>query len=280
MELIDKLTELLPTAKRQTLKRLVEAGRVTVDSRRATRLKQPIEADSVVKIQPARPKANPAEAMKPPFPIVYEDTDLIVIDKPPGLLTSTTPNEPRPTALAILRNYCAAVDPRVRVQAIHRLDRDASGLLVFAKSTIALASLKTQFAAHTAQRIYAAVVSPTPKKPTQRIESRLRERPDGSVYSARSGQLAVTEYVIVDSKPKRALLRVILHTGRKHQIRVHLAENLTPIIGDPIYDRPDPAGLLLAAIELHFDHPRTGERKKFHLDLPPRLSNAMRDAER
>src|SRR5688500_9527122 len=138
-------------------------------------------------------------------------------------------------------------------------------------------SLKRQFVDHTVERVYTAVVEGVPSPRSGRIESRLLERADGTVYSTHrpgQGEHAATEYEVVEERSGRAELRVKLHTGRKHQIRVHLSERGTPIVGDPLYrpkDRTDQRGggrLLLAATKLSFDHPRTGERMTFELPAP------------
>jgi RluA family pseudouridine synthase len=214
---------------------------------------------------------------KLPFEIIFEDADILVIDKPAGLLTSTNPRERRPTALAAAREYLAATDRRAKIGLIHRLDRDASGLLVFSKNPRAFASLKRQFFNHTVDRVYLAVVSPPPKEKKGRIESSLVEWADGSVHSTRlrgRGQSAITDYSEISRNGPTAILRVKLLTGRKHQIRAHLSEKQFPIIGDTIYrGKPDKRGLMLAAVELSLDHPRTGERMEFRIDPPSRMKS-------
>ena len=272
MKLLDLLAKEFPSAKRQTLKRMVRDGRVLINGIAAARLDQLVNAQDRLVVDPPR-KAFP----RPPFPIIYEDRDVLLIDKPAGLLTSTVPREPRPTVLAALRHYLTLTDPTARLGLIHRLDRDASGLLVFSKNNRAYDSLKRQFFHHTVTRVYHAIVSPPPPKDVGRIESFLVERADGSVHSTRvhgRGQRAVTEFAVTKGEGEAltarrgdlALLRVTLHTGRKHQIRVHLSESGFPILGDVQYGgKPHRNGLMLAAIELAFDHPRTGKRMAFAL---------------
>jgi 23S rRNA pseudouridine1911/1915/1917 synthase len=268
--LLDRLQRQFPSAKRQTLKRMVQNRRVKINGLAAQRLNQSIkEADT---IEVVSVKSSPAPKLD--FAIVYEDADMIVIDKPRGLLTSTVPREPRPTALAMLRQYLARREPSAKLGLIHRLDRDACGLLVFSKNSRAFASLKRQFFKHSVSRIYHAVVSPPPKRENGKLESRLTEHADGSVHSTRAasrGQRAITEYSVIRSDGKTAALRVTLHTGRKHQIRAHLCEAGSPIVGDTMYGgSPGATGLMLAAVELHLDHPRTGERMMFTVQpFPP-----------
>jgi 23S rRNA pseudouridine1911/1915/1917 synthase len=207
-----------------------------------------------------------------PFRIVHEDHEILVIDKPHGLLTATVPREKRPTALAAVREHVAGNEPRARVGLIHRLDRDAAGLLVFSKSHDAYVSLKQQFYRHTVERIYLAVVrgKPTPRQGT--IDTLLVESNDGSMHRTRDprkGERAITHYQAIAEERGRSLLRVRLETGKKHQIRAQLAERAVPIINDPMYNTDKPAGpLMLVAVELHLDHPRTKRRMSFRIDPP------------
>jgi 23S rRNA pseudouridine1911/1915/1917 synthase len=275
--LLDRLAGQFPAAKRQTLRRMIEAGRVTVNGTPAKRAAQTVGAGDEVVVSD---RADvPAVAQKSGraggLVVVYEDDDLLVVNKPPGLLTSTVPREKRPTLLATVRRHVEARDRAARVGIIHRLDRDASGLLVFSKNHDAYRSLKQQFFEHTVERVYTAVVRGVPEPAAGRVESRLVERADGTVYSARRpgvGERAVTEYEVIERRGATSVVRVKLHTGRKHQIRVHLSERGTPIVGDPVYGRGNEqggAGLMLAATRLSLAHPRTGRRMTF--EAPPRF---------
>jgi 23S rRNA pseudouridine1911/1915/1917 synthase len=275
--LLDHLITLFPTAKRTTLREMIAAGRVSVNGTPARTLKQPIEEKDQVKVVDRHPAVNQSDRKKPArlkFPIIYEDADLLVIDKPAGLLTSTVPGEKRPTALAMIRDYISASDPRAQVGLIHRLDRDASGLLVFSKNHDAYLSLKRQFFEHTVERVYLALVHGTPNPRSGTIDTTLIERADGTVHSIRepkrNAERAITHYETIESTGQRSLLRVRLETGKKHQIRVHLSERGVPIINDPLYAKPKPAGrLLLAAVQLKLVHPSKGNPLNFRIDPPP-----------
>jgi 23S rRNA pseudouridine1911/1915/1917 synthase len=218
--------------------------------------------------------------MRLPFEIVFEDRDLLVVNKPAGLLTSTVPRERRPTLLAAVRQYVQTREPRARVGLIHRLDRDACGLLVFSKSDAAYQSLKRQFFVHSVSRVYTAVVHGVPTPRSGRIGTRLVERADGTVHSTKQpgrGELAVSEYETIRQEGKRSVLKVTLQTGRKHQIRVHLSERAVPIVGDPVYGSGKDAGpMLLSATTLALDHPRTGKRVTFRIDPPWAVAGAKR----
>jgi len=275
MTLLDRLREQFPTAKRQTLKRMVENRRVMVGGVAARRLDQSVDLGDRVMVVGEK-KSSP----KLPFVIVHEDRDLLVINKPQGLLTSTVPREPRPTALAAVRDYLHLTDPSAKTGLVHRLDRDASGLLVFSKNNQAYDSLKKQFFHHTVSRVYHAIVSPRPKQTAARIESFLVERADGSVHSTQTpgrGQQASTHFTVAKCHGSYALLRVTLHTGRKHQIRVHLLEFGCPIVGDAEYGgKTHTPGLMLSAVELGLEHPRTGIHMTFKIpDAANRILTAF-----
>jgi RluA family pseudouridine synthase len=212
--------------------------------------------------------------------VVYEDADVLVVNKPAGLLTSTVPHERRPTLLKLVREYLLQHEPRARLGLIHRLDRDASGLLVFSKNDRAYRSLKAQFFRHTVERIYLAVIDGKLNPQSGRIESRLVELPDGSVRRSRrpgGGERAITEFKVINTRGDVSLVRVKLLTGRKHQIRVHLSERGAPIVGDKVYGNEKTASrLLLAAVELAFDHPATGKRMKLSATPPKEMTALFR----
>ena len=203
--------------------------------------------------------------------LIYEDEDILVVNKPAGLLTSTVPRERRPTLLGALRQYLRKTDPRARLGVIHRLDRDASGLLVFSKNHAAFRSLKNQFFHHTVLREYHAIVHGSPNPPGGRIESRLIERADGTVHPTRQhgkGELAITHYQTLRTEKKLSLLRIRLETGRKHQIRVHLRSRNHPILGDRLYGPDDKTPrLMLCATRLTLSHPRTQASMTFSIPL-------------
>jgi 23S rRNA pseudouridine1911/1915/1917 synthase len=260
-----------PTAKNQTLKQMVADGRVWVNGTRAKKLSQPLAESDVMRVD-ERGKSTPPKPTLAPLRLVHEDDDLLVIDKPAGMLTSTVPRERRPTALAIVRQYVAGTSRSARVGLIHRLDRDASGLLVFSKSDLAYQSLKTQFFKHTVERVYEAIVNGSPNPKIGRIDTYLVERADGSVHSAKQhgrGERAITDYEVIDVRDGRARVRVTLQTGRKHQIRAHLSERGWPIVGDVVYGRGEPGGLKLRAVRLALDQPRSGARMTFNADPLP-----------
>jgi len=198
---------------------------------------------------------------------------VIVVDKPAGLLTMATDSERLKTVYAALRARANSKRPAEKIFIVHRLDREASGLLVFAKTIEAKENLQNQFKDHSARRRYVAVVEGkvSPEKFT--ISSYLAENSAYRVYSARTakmGKLAVTHIRVLERMRTNTRIEVELETGRKHQIRVHLAERGHPIAGDKTYGScSNPfRRLALHAAHLEFRHPRTHEIMRFDSRSP------------
>jgi len=271
--LLDCLAERYPTAKRTTLRRMIQAGRVRINDVVAKSANQSVEVSDRLTTDDRPSPKLPTPDRRSDLAIVYEDDDILVANKPAGLLTATNAREKRQTLLALVREHIHARRLRAQVGLIHRLDRDAAGLLVFSKNHEAYLSLKKQFFEHSVHREYLAVVHGVPKEASGRIESRLVERADGTVHATREtgkGELAISHYEVLKITRKRALVKIILETGKKHQIRVHLNSIGHPIVGDPVYGPPtDSTPLMLAATQLGFAHPRDGRPTKFGIEPPP-----------
>lgn len=280
MTLRDWLHQQFPNAKGVTLKRMVEQGRVLISGNPARTLKQPIVPTDRVTLQKS---AKPAQPTSSELKIVYEDVDILVVDKPAGLLTSTNTAEKRPTLLAMVKAHVARHHPRALVGLIHRLDRAASGLLIFSKNPAAYDSLKSQFFHHTVQRQYIAIVQGKPRQTKARLKSYLVELPDGEVVSKPKpgkGKLAITDVLTLQTiqtpHGERSMLQVTLQTGRKHQIRTQLSQQGTPIVNDPIYNKESATGrMMLVAVLLGIPHPRTGKPMKWQLPMPREFKHAM-----
>jgi 23S rRNA pseudouridine1911/1915/1917 synthase len=215
--------------------------------------------------------------------IIFEDESIIVVDKPEGLLTMASETERSKTAYALLRAYLNSKRPPEKLFIVHRLDREASGLLVFAKTISAKEKLQDQFKEHTAGRKYVALVEGRIEKEHFTIRSYLAENAAYRVYStkkAKAGKLAVTHVHVLKRYPTTTLIEVRLETGRKHQIRVHLAENGHPIAGDKNYgSRTNPLRrLALHAAHLDFVHPATGKLMQFHSSVLVPWEKACRRA--
>jgi 23S rRNA pseudouridine1911/1915/1917 synthase len=205
--------------------------------------------------------------------LLFEDDELIVVEKPSGLLTVATARERSKTLYAALFDYVKHKRPPEKIFIVHRLDRDASGLLVFAKTESAKYHLQQQFKNHSATRKYVAIVDGRLRKDRETIQSFLAENAAHRVYSvedSRKGKLAVTHLRVLKRSSQTTLIEVRLESGRKHQIRVHLAEHGHPILGDKIYgSRRNPIlRLALHACSLSLSHPRTGQPLQFESSCP------------
>jgi len=205
--------------------------------------------------------------------VLYEDRDLLVVDKPPGLLTIATDRERERTAYHVLTDYVRKGNPksRNRVFIVHRLDRETSGVLVFAKSEEAKRRLQGQWEG--TEKRYLAVVHGTLKDKAGRITTCLAENRAHRVYVTPDpvkGKLSHTDYEALRETGAFSLLKVRLLTGRKHQIRVHLAEIGHPVVGDPRYGRGDDghSRLALHALSVSFQHPFSGRRLTFEAPAP------------
>jgi RluA family pseudouridine synthase len=212
--------------------------------------------------------------------VLYEDRDILVVDKPAGLLTIGTDSGKSLTAYSILTNYVRKGNARSRdrVFIVHRLDRDTSGVLVFAKSEAAKNRLQNDW--HNVHKRYLAVVHGTCRKTSDTIRTYLAENKAQRVYStsdSTKGKLAETAYRLLRQTKSFALLEVDLLTGRKNQIRVHLADIGHPIVGDRKYGRPDGRNpyLALHAYRLSFTHPHTGQELNFSAQIPAHFAKLV-----
>jgi len=205
--------------------------------------------------------------------IIHEDRDIFVVDKPPGLLTMGTDTEKSRTAHFILTDYIrkGSAKSKKRIFIVHRLDRDTSGILIFAKSEEAKLCLQSQW--KETKKKYLAVVHGRCEKRSETITSYLAENKAYGVYStsdSRKGKLSHTAYRVLKETKDFALLEVDLLTGRKHQIRVHLAGIGHPVVGDQRYGKGNKAHkrLALHARSISFRHPFSGKQLTFETKVP------------
>lgn len=263
MTLAERLRALYPEASGRSLKQWLETGRVTVDGRACRDGRRELAADAVVTL------GGRASA---PFPrgltLVHEDDAILVVIKPAGLLTVATERERERTAYRLLWDYLGSKQARPFI--VHRLDRETSGLLVFAKSESVKRTLQAQFEARTVERVYRALVEGRPTREQGTLESRLAEDRMLRVRSAERGRVAITHYRVLAARRENTLIELRLGTGRRHQIRVQLAESGWPIVGDVTHGGPrSGAGrLCLHATRLGFVHPVTGAPVVFE-SAPP-----------
>jgi 23S rRNA pseudouridine1911/1915/1917 synthase len=270
---------------RSAAQRLIDSGAVLVDGVARAKNHRVAAGERIAVTQPE--KGPPAPA--PPFEIVYEDPDLLVVDKPAGLVTHPAPGHRGPTLAEALRGTAAGGSDPERAGIVHRLDRDTSGLLVVAKTEEAYAGLARQLRAREVRREYLALVSGHPEAQSGTIDAPIgRDRTRRTVVSTRSDRPrdAVTRFEVLERMAATTLLRVRLETGRTHQIRAHLAAIGHPVCGDPQYGGRACGRALglqrqfLHAERLMFRHPCTGADMTCESKPPVDLRRALDAARR
>jgi 23S rRNA pseudouridine1911/1915/1917 synthase len=249
-----------------------------------------VEAGARIAIDPLPPEPLTAEPEALPLDVLYEDDDVLAIDKPPGMVVHPAPGAPRGTvvnALAHRLGVLAGVGRPDRPGIVHRLDRDTSGVLLVARTAAALEALARQFRQRTIEKVYLAVVRGSLGAASGIIDRPIgrhpRERKRMSVH-ARRGRAAVTRWTTLERLAGATLVRLEPETGRTHQLRVHLAALGHPIVGDRVYGarRAGRTGVPLAfprqalhAAEIRFDHPGSGLRVAVRAPLPEDLQELL-----
>jgi len=268
MRLADRLQAQFPGASRRRLKEWLEASRVRVDGVIVRHGSVSIADDARVELTAPPPPECPQ-----PLRLVHEDADLLVVDKPPGLLTIATERERERTAYRLLGDWLAARGSGARrLFIVHRLDRETSGLIVFAKSPAAKQSLQAQFAARDVERIYVALVEGIVQRDQGTLIGQVTEDRSLRVTTTRdrrAGREAITRYRVLRRGGDATLVELSLVTGRRGQIRAQLAALGHPIIGDREFgSRRNPLRrVALHATRLGFVHP-SGGRSSFESPMP------------
>jgi 23S rRNA pseudouridine1911/1915/1917 synthase len=269
------LLDALRPTNRTRVKQLLRRGRVSVNGAPTTHFNHPLRPGDRVEIADA-PTAGERELRQCGIAVVYEDDAIVAIDKPPGLLTVATEGEKLDTAFARLNDHLRTRRAG-RPFVVHRLDRDTSGLLLFAKSAEVRDRLQANWDA--VEKTYLAVVEGTPEPAAGIVENFLTEGKDLRVRERQSSRArrAVSRYKVTATRGRYSLVEVVLETGRKHQIRVHLAGLGCPVVGDAVYGATaDPAGRLgLHAWRLAFAHPVGGRRVEIESPLPDALRRVV-----
>jgi 23S rRNA pseudouridine1911/1915/1917 synthase len=260
----------LPHKSRNIVKTILKDRHIFVEGKSVSQFDHPILPGQHVDVHWDRSAAYlPGKDLK----IVHEDQDLIVIDKPSGLLTVATDKEKRKTAYAMLSDYVKSQDPQNKIFIIHRLDRETSGLLMFAKNETIKRQIQETWDTTIAERTYVAVVEGRVEPPEGTVTSWLTESKALIVYSSQSshhGKKAITHYKKLCDNSMFSLLQLNLETGRKHQIRVHMQDIKHPVIGDDKYGASqNPIRRMgLHAQVLAFIHPKTGKLCRFETAIP------------
>lgn len=269
-----------PELTRSRIQALIEAGHVTLDGRAAKSSVPVKEGAEIVALLPAA-QASSLTPEAIPLSIVHEDEDVLVIDKPAGLVVHPGAGHPTGTLVGglLARFDLDGVGDPARPGIVHRLDRDTSGLLVVARTAVAYAALVRDLAAHDVRRRYTAVVHGIPSSARGTIDAPIGRSPRWPTRMAvrTGGREARTHYEVVEAFDDVARLAVELETGRTHQIRVHLAAIEHPVLGDSVYGSTDVrlARPFLHAANLAFTHPVTGVPMEFSSPLPPELAAVL-----
>lgn len=278
-ELLAYLFAIWPEEKKKQIRNWLKFQAVTVNGRPITQFNHPLQPGDVVAIRSDR-FAVPKTVLTSGIKVFFEDAHLIVIDKPADLLSIASEAEQEKTAYFQLNEYLrqGRGHARDRVWIVHRLDRETSGLMVFAKTPEAKEALQTGW--DQAEKVYEAVVEGRLRDDAGTFESDLDETNPFKVRSAPASALtrhAVTHFKVLKRREWRTLVQLTLETGRRHQIRVHLADAGCPIVGDKKYGaKSDPAERLgLHACSLRFPHPETGKEMHFNSPLPKELAKLV-----
>lgn len=286
-ERIDKfLTEVLEEeVSRTQVQQWVKDGHVTVNGKTVKPNYKLSDGDTVVLMMPEPEELELApEAI--PIEVVYEDSDVIVVNKPRGMVVHPAPGHPGGTLVNALLYHCkdlSGINGIMRPGIVHRIDKDTSGLLMAAKNDLAHNSLAEQLKAHTVNRKYLALVHGNVPHDNGTVDAPIGRNPkDRKLYTVteRNSKHAVTHFAVIERFKDYTLLELKLETGRTHQIRVHMKFIGHPLVGDPVYGPSKSRGVHMEGQALHaavlgFEHPRTGESLQFEAPMPEDMVSVL-----
>jgi 23S rRNA pseudouridine1911/1915/1917 synthase len=288
------LAAAVPTLSRERLKALIRSGAVDAGGKPVRDPSAKVRGEEALRVAVPEPAPAHNEAQAIPLNIVFEDEHLLVVDKPAGLVVHPAAGNFDGTLVNALLHHCAGklsgIGGVARPGIVHRIDKDTSGLLVVAKTDVAHEGLAKQFAAHSIDRRYLAIVSGVPKAAEGTVDAPLARsatnRKKIAIVEGDRGKRAVTHWERLQVLKGAALVECRLETGRTHQVRVHMASISHPLLGDPVYGRSGKThGKLLNelqfqrqalhAAELGFTHPVTKHRLSFTSPMPPDMQELL-----
>ena len=286
MRLDKYLAEQFPEQTRSYLQKLIKDGEVLVNGKNVKTGYQLSKGDEV-SVNIPEPKELDVEPQKMDLDIVYEDDDVILINKPKGMVVHPAPGHTTDTLVNGLLYHCkdnlSGINGVARPGIVHRIDRDTTGILIVCKNDMSHNSIAAQLKEHSINRRYRALVHGNLKDDTGTIEGPIGRHPidrKKMAINERNGKPAVTHYSVLERFGNYTLIECKLETGRTHQIRVHMTSIGHPLVGDEVYG---PAkcpfklqGQSLHAMVLGFVHPRTGEYMEFSADLPEYFEDLLR----
>ena len=273
---------------RSAAQRLLEEGRVTCGGKA---LAKNYKLNGTETVEVCLPDPEPVDVTPQDIPlnVVYEDDDVIVVNKPKGLVVHPAPGHPDGTLVNALLYHCgdslSGIGGELRPGIVHRIDRDTSGLIIAAKNDFAHQRLAAQLQDHTLARIYHCIVVGNLREDDGTVDAPIGRHPVDrkKMAVAANGRPAVTHWRVLERFQGFCYVERRLETGRTHQIRVHMAHIGHPILGDTVYGNKKPVpglhGQCLHAVGLRFLHPRTGEAVELHCELPEEFQNQLRKLE-
>ena len=278
----------LPDVTRSAAARLCEEGRVTLAGKPLAKNYRLTGGETVAVTLPD-PAPVDVAPQDIPLDVVYEDGDVIVVNKPKGLVVHPAPGHPDGTLVNALLHHCgdslSGIGGELRPGIVHRIDRDTSGLIIAAKNDFAHQRLASQLQDHTLARIYRCIVAGNLREDSGTVNAPIGRHPVDRKKMAvvANGRSAVTHWSVLERFPGYTYVECRLETGRTHQIRVHMAYIGHPILGDTVYGNKKPVpglqGQCLHAVGLRFLHPRTGEPVELWCGLPEEFQAQLRKLE-
>ena len=273
------LSLLLPDTSRSFIQKLIEDGNLTVNGKNCTKKKYLTIAGDRVELRIPEPEQLKIEAENIPLEIVYEDDDVLVVNKPKGMVVHPAVGNYTGTLVNAVMYHCgerlSSINGVIRPGIVHRIDKDTSGLLMIAKNDMAHESLSAQLAAHSITRRYTALVYDNLVQDEGTVDTPIGRDPANRLrqaVTAQNSKRAVTHWRVLERFGRYTLIEARLETGRTHQIRVHMAYSKHPLVGDPVYGPKKQSltqdGQMLHAGVLGFVHPRTGDYMEFTAPLP------------
>lgn len=280
---LDKVvSELAKDYSRSQIKHFIEQGNITVNGT-LQKPKYKVQAGDLIELKPPKPQKLELEPENIPLDIVYEDEDVIVVNKPQGMVVHPAPGHENHTLVNALLYHSplSTINGTFRPGIVHRIDKDTSGLLMIAKNDQAHRSLAKQLKNKTNKREYIALVYGVIKEDRGTIDAPLGRNPNERKKQAvvANGRNAVTHFEVLKRYANFTLIKCILETGRTHQIRVHMKYIGHPLVGDSLYGPRKVignTGQFLHAAILGFKHPRTGEEMVFEAKLPENFQKMLR----
>ena len=286
MRLDKYLAEQFPEQTRSYLQKLIKDGEVTVNGKNVKTGYQLSKGDEV-SVNIPEPKELDVEPQQMDLDIVYEDDDVILINKPKGMVVHPAPGHTTDTLVNGLLYHCkdnlSGINGVARPGIVHRIDRDTTGILIVCKNDMSHNSIAAQLKEHSINRRYRALVHGNIKTDEGTVEGPIGRHPvdrKKMAINERNGKPAVTHYKVLERFGNYTFIECVLETGRTHQIRVHMSSIGFPLVGDEVYG---PAkcpfklqGQCLHAMVLGFVHPRTGEYMEFSADLPEYFENLLK----